>query len=365
MNPFSPSSGGFVAASPQWLEKVQRSVVLAVRRPGQYLFGVSALVAGVISSLEVADPARAALDAVPVLTQSDWLAFVVITGIVAAAIKSVSLGLRMIVGREPFEAFASLIDRSGIAPDLTRTFERRIAGGSPVSETTPMDYRSRRITARELDLICQINREIFGLTAFSVPLDVIKRRNGSSFDANPLVYRIVEAKVGNGYVPVGMSSILPLNQVGEAEYCRTGGLPDSEVRGVHIAGRDEWSDAVVLFSMGLLRSARGRLRGNTAVLPLVFLDHLADIVTTMRTAHPDKHTLHLYAQTEHVRGGIGRMLRRLGFTDSGIVTGDGYPLWEHTYDLRTAAPGDWSAADFPSLASARAQEPAAQPPTDP
>lgn len=349
-----------MAAPPQWLEKVQCAFVLAVRRPGKYLFGVSALTAGIISSLEVAEPARDALDAIPVITQSDWLGYIVITGIIAGTIKVGSLGLRMVVGREPFEILAALIDGSGIAPDLTRNFERRIAGGPQLSEPEPMDYRSRRITARELDLLCQLNREVFGLTAFSTPLDVIKRRNRSSFEANPLVYRIVEAKVGGEYIPVGMSSILPLNQVGEAEYCRTGGLSDSEVRGVHIARVDEWSDAVVLFSMGLIRSVRGRLSGNSAVLPQVFLDHLIDIVTTMHAAHPEKRTLRLYAQTEHVKGGIGRMLRRLGFADTGIVTGDGYPLWELTYNLQSAsALGDLTASDIRRNASARTDDPAA------
>ncbi|WP_328388298.1 hypothetical protein [Nocardia sp. NBC_00416] len=345
-----------MATTSRWIENSQRTFILAVRRPGKYLFGASALIAGIASSLEVAEPARTALEAVPVVTQSDWLAYILVTGIVAGTIKVASLGLRMAVGREPFEVLAALIDRSGIAPDLTRDFERRIAGGLPVSE--PMDYRSRPITARELDLLCQLNREVFGLTAFSTPLDVIKRRNRSSFEANPLVYRIVEARVGDQYLPVGMSSILPLNRLGEAEYCRTGGLPDSEVRGVHIAAADEWSDAVVLFSMGLIRSARGRLRGNSAVLPLVFLDHLVDIVSTMRAAHPERRTLRLYAQTEHVKGGIGRMLRRLDFADTGIVTGDGYPLWECTYDLHSA-PGGSLAAEVGRMASARDDGPAA------
>ncbi|NUS45100.1 MAG: hypothetical protein HOQ24_15605 [Mycobacteriaceae bacterium] len=346
----------------QWWEQARRTFILAIRKPGKYLFGVSALTAGIVSSLEIAEPARDALDAIPLLTESDWLAYIVTTGVVAVVIKSGSVALRAVVGREPFEVLAAMIDKSGVAPDLTRHFDQLVAGDPELSKPEALDYRSRRVTARELDLLCQLNREVFGLTAFSAPLDVIKRRNRRSFEANPLAYRIIEAKVrGDDFVPVGMSCILPLNQVGEAEYCRTGGLSDAEVSGVHVAGPGEWSDAVVLFSMGLIRTVRGRLRDGSSVLPHVFLEHLVDILTAMRVANPDKSTVRLYAQTEHVKGGIGRMLRRLGFIDTGIVTGDGYPLWELTYDLQSAAAEPLAAesidAEIRKTASARSRDP--------
>jgi hypothetical protein len=36
----------------------------------------------------------------------------------------------------------------------------------------------------------------------------------------------------------------------------------------------------------------------------------------------------VYAQTEKPRGGIGKLLSRLGFEETAMKTGDGYALWE-------------------------------------
>jgi len=116
--------------------------------------------------------------------------------------------------------------------------------------------------------------------------------------------------------------------MGQSQYVRNQGMPDAELAGMHIAKRGKWSDAIILFSMGLTRSSRGRLAGGQAVLSQVFLEHLIIIVNEIAPDSEGSRSTHAYAQTERESGGIGRLLRRLGFEDTELRTGDGFSLWK-------------------------------------
>ena len=307
------------------LDRADRVVIVALRRPGHYIVTISTVAAGVFSSVDASEPVRRAIDSIPYLTQSDWLTFVLMTAVFAIVLRTASFVLGKVFGREPMDVMAGLIDTAGMAPSLTEHYKRRMAGDTG-STSQPLDYRIRHVSARDLDTLCQINREVFGRSGFSTPLDVIKQRNRGVFEANPLAFVLIEAKLPDGYEPVGLSTVLPLNRLGESLYCRNGGLRDAEVRGVHIAGPGEWSDAVVLFAIGVIRGFRGRLRDSPQVVAQVFIDHLTDVLNAIREQHPDRPSVQVYAQTERSASGIGRLLASLGFVDSGIVTGDGYPL---------------------------------------
>ncbi|MEV2210577.1 hypothetical protein AB0H86_03545 [Streptomyces sp. NPDC050997] len=198
----------------------------------------------------------------------------------------------------------------------------------------PLRCRYRRIELHELELFNQLNREVFKHTAFTLPLHVIRRRNNELFSADPMMFGIVEASKDGHYTPVGMSHIIPLNDLGASLYVRNGGLKDSEISARYAAKQGEWSDSLVLFSMGILKSSRDLLKDRHLLLPAVFADHLVDLISEMCSLHPDRSHVRVYAQTEKPNGGIGRLLARLGFEETSIIGGDGYPLWE----LRLALP---------------------------
>ncbi|WP_342802245.1 hypothetical protein [Nocardia sp. No.11] len=319
-----PTYHGARVAFRHWRERAARAVILAARKPNHYILTVSTATAGVFSSLELADPVKRGIDALPVVTNSDWLGFVLFTVVIAAGLRGLSLVVGRLAGREPIDVLAGIIDESGLLPDLTSHYGRRMTGDSDA--TPQLDYRVRHLDDRDLDTLCQINREAFARSGFATPLDLIRQRNLSVHQVNPLAYSLIEASVDGTFVPVGFSCILPLNRLGEAAYCRTGGLTDAQLRGLHLSRPGEWSNAVVLFSVGLLRGFRGRLGASPLTISQIYIDHLAEVLLDIHTADPARPTTRVYAQTEHTGTGVARLLAAFGFADTGVVTGDGYPL---------------------------------------
>ncbi|WP_280395649.1 hypothetical protein [Nocardia brasiliensis] len=210
----------------------------------------------------------------------------------------------------------------------------------------------------ELDLLCEMNHELFLRTTFSASLSDIRERNLDLFEVNALSFAFVDAWIVDGFVPVGMSSILPLNSCGESNYLGFGRLKDIEVRGRHIAAPGEWSDAVLIFIVGFLQPARGNLRGGpmAAIFNTVF-DHGAHLVGPMRQRHPDRKQVRLLAQTNRANSGMSMLFQR-GGVGTGITTGDGYPLQQLVLDLPERIPRRDGAASasftlFDEIANAR------------
>lgn len=205
-------------------------------------------------------------------------------------------------------------------------------------EQSDLEYRTRLTDAEDMEILCRINHDLFAQSVFSSSISSVCARNLSVFEANPLTFAVVEARIGDDFVPVGMSSVLPLNSYGESVYCRSGGLKDIELRGCHIAAPDEWSDAVVVFIVGLLPTVRGRLRDRplTAIANVVF-DHCSTVAAAMRQRHPEQSHLRLLAQTDRSNGGMSRLFRR-GGTHTDITTGDGWPLYELVVQLPAEIP---------------------------
>ncbi|MGW5437341.1 hypothetical protein [Nocardia asteroides] len=119
----------------------------------------------------------------------------------------------------------------------------------------------------------------------------------------------------------------------------------------HPAARSQCapSDAVVLFSVGLLRGFRGRLGASPLTISQIFIDHLAEVLLDVHAADPARPTTRIYAQTEHTGTGVARLLNAFGFADTGVVTGDGYPLQMLEIPLGTIDP-----ASVPSAPALRA-----------
>jgi hypothetical protein len=205
-------------------------------------------------------------------------------------------------------------------------------------EQSNLEYRTRLANAEDMEILCEVNYNLFAQGVFSASISSVRARNLSVFDANPLTFANVEARIGDTFVTVGMSSVLPLNSYGRSVYCRSGGLKDIELRGCHIAAPDEWSDAFVVFIIGFLPTARGRLRDRpfTAISNVVF-DHCSTVVAAMRQRHPEQSHVRLLAQTDRSNGGMGRVFRR-GGTYTGMTTGDGWPLYELVVRLPAEIP---------------------------
>lgn len=309
-----------------WLEYI---FILAVRRPGNYLTSLAAILSGIFNSLTISQPIKQAIDDIPYVVGSDWVYFILFTVVLGTILYIVAPAIRLFIGVQPFELLASYADSSEVVPNLDHYVENRLQRRLLSNTSSPLlDYRFRTIERGDLEIFNQINREVFRLTAFALPLHVIKKRNIGLFKANSSIYALIEAVKDDEYVPVGMSSILPLNDIGASLYIRNGGLRDDEIQPRHIASKDEWSNGIILFAMGILPSSRSLLKNKRALFIDVFGDHLISLLQDMRLKNPEKTTTSLYAQVEKPRGGIGRLLSQLGFEETTITTGDGCKLWE-------------------------------------
>jgi hypothetical protein len=308
----------------------ERGVVVALHRPQHYIVALSVLVAGLFSSLPISGPVKAAIDRTGYLVDSDWLRLTAFTLIIWVA---VNLGCKLLskfFGLQPFEAIADAVSRTALIPDLDGAIERSLKR-SGKSKEQPLAYQVRLVGPNEIELFDQLNREIFAFTTFAIPLRDIRQRNNSIYKVNPATSALVWA-VGDGReAPVGISHILPLNELGGAMYVRNKGLSDSEITARDVAKRGEWSDTIILFSMGLTKSGRGRLR--PTILSDVFIAHLLMLLVEIRAKNPSLPLTHIYAQTEKPSSGIGLLLQRYGFEQTSIVTGDGYTLWQADADL--------------------------------
>jgi hypothetical protein len=320
--------------------KIERAAIVAVRHPAQYMISLSAFAAGIFTSLDESDRVKVTIDDLPYIQGSDWLFFTFFTLAFAVVLRLGSWAIGSVWGVQPFEAIASYADSARLWPDLAGYVDRRLTEAQVIEESETgklpsgkLPYRVRLIKESELIQFSQLNREIFAYTAFSLPLHAVSRRNTNLFRANPHMFAFVEAELPSGYVTVGISHVVPLNSIGSALYLRNNGLRDAEISERHIAPLGVWADVIVLFSMGLVRPARGRLEDKHLALPYVYADHLVQIIKTMRGTQGDRTHITVCAQTERPAAGIGRMLSHLGFVETGMISGDGFPLWEMNMPL--------------------------------
>lgn len=312
--------------------KIERLIVVAIRSPKQYVVGLSALAAGVFSSVEASEPVKQWIDGFPFIVGSDWLYAVIFTVIIGVVVTAFSKLLSSVWGVQPFEAVAEFVADSSPLPGIDGYVARRLREvANPSNRALP--YRVELVSEGDLELFNQLNREIFAFTAFALPLRVIRKRNKAIFRTNPSTAAIIYAVGEEMSVPVGISHVIPMNDLGASLYIRDGGLADREITGRHVARQGEWSNAVVLFSMGLTRAGRGRMGHN--ILADAFLDHLLIMLTEIRARNPDRRSASVYAQTERPTGAIGRLLTRLDFKQTDIETGDGVRLWEVEVQIPT------------------------------
>ena len=129
-----------------------------------------------------------------------------------------------------------------------------------LSKHSSLDYRTRPIQSDEFDRLCRINHDLFSGSSLGTSLHDIEERNHSILEKNSLSFSLVEAKTHDGYFAVGMSSMLPLNQLGESVYCRTGRSQGYRTpRSTHSrAGRTVGRASI--FIVGSLNEFRGCLR---------------------------------------------------------------------------------------------------------
>lgn len=311
---------------------IERFVIIAIRHPQQYFVTLSAIVSGVFASLEVSAPIKQAIDDLPLLVGNNWLYYTLFLVLFWCIFNFLSWLLGLFFGLHPFEFIASYVDSLKIAPSLNDYVKKRLKNSSN-PDSTSVDYRVRIIDKNELSEFNQLNRELFAFTAFSLPLQKIRKRNNRLFEANSLMFAMVDANIDGRFIPVGISHIIPLSDLGKALYVTNKGIKDSEIKPEHIAAEDEWSNAILMFSMGILPPFRNVLKDKYLTLPYVFAEHLIQLVSEMKKHYPQMNTTWIYSQTEKAHGGIGKMLMALGFENTDITTGDGFILWELKLDL--------------------------------
>ncbi|WP_433574641.1 hypothetical protein [Nocardia brasiliensis] len=84
----------------------------------------------------------------------------------------------------------------------------------------------------------------------------------------------------------------------------------------------------MIHSIGFIRPFRGRLRDRPLVaVANAILDHGLQIVEDAREHGTVRQRLRLLAQTDRSNGGMNRIFE-YGGSNTGIITGDGYPLYE-------------------------------------
>ena len=312
--------------------RVERIVITTVRRPGQYILTVSAIAAAFLSALDVMTPLKEDLADLPLVGDSEPVFYCVVVVVVAIVLKGLSRALSTVVGIHPFEWLAEYVGDQVRLPKLTGSINRQLETKSPDADV-PLAYQVRPVGAGELEAFNQLNRDLFRFTSFSLPLRTIRRRNSSMYKVNPATIAFVEAFLADRYAPVGISHIVPLNEVGAALYVRDDGLRDGELTGNHMARRGQWSDAIVLFSMGLAKAARPRLVGDGNIVLGVYAQHLGLVLGEMVDANPGKTETYLYSQTERADGDIVRLLSELHFVDTEMTSGDGFRLWQARISL--------------------------------
>jgi hypothetical protein len=74
------SGKGEPSSDRRW--RLERIVVVAMRNPRQYIFVVSAAVAGLLSTLEAYQDVEDALTDLPFIVSSDWLNYIIVAGVI-------------------------------------------------------------------------------------------------------------------------------------------------------------------------------------------------------------------------------------------------------------------------------------------
>ena len=303
-------------------------LIIALRNPKYYHITLSGIFAGIFSSLKISEPIKKMFDTIPYLVGSDWIYSTTFAAIFWILLYLISWLSSSFFGVQPFEFIANNIESLKGSPDFTSYIESRLKSNSTYSVSG--DYRVRIVqNDNDLSKFNQINRELFSFTAFALPIQVIKNRNKTLFQANKLTAALVEAQINQSdYIPIGISHIIPLNDLGKALYVKNDGLKDGEIRAEHIANSEEWSNAILLFSMGILPPYRKMVRDKSLTLVFVFLEHLIKVIAEMQISNPKEPYTYIYVQTEKPNKGIGKIISRVGFQKLDILSGDGYPLWE-------------------------------------
>ncbi len=314
--------------------KFEHFLILAIKKPNNYIIPLSAIFSGIFVSLEISEPIKNQIDKIPFISESEWLYSVIFALLFYILLNLISLIFSTVIGLQPFELIAKYVDLRRIPMTLTNYIERRIS--KLPEEVYPLDYRVRLIEKKDLHEYNLLNREIFHFTAFTLTLKDIERRNSELFKVNESAFAFIEINIHGLFLPIGISTILPLNSIGKSLYLQNKGLKDSEITPELIARSGEQSDAIILFSMGILPSFSNKLREKSLTIAYVFTDHLVKILSEMTKSLEHQHNLdevYLYAQTEKPNGGLGRLLKRIGFIRLDTISGDGFPLWNYRLEI--------------------------------
>lgn len=198
---------------------------------------------------------------------------------------------------------------------------------SKASDNSEISYVLEFVKKEEIEKFSYLNKELFRLTAFTLPLKKILKRNKGIYEKNYLTSAFICLIDENKTSIIGFSHVLPLNDIGKREYLANNGLNDGQVSSRNIAGENEWTDTIVLFSLG---KSKQPTRTGFPLLVRTFEAHLMKIIEhlDMLKKEPKYNTYRIYVQVDPEEPALGRLLVRYGFEELEINSGNGFHFWE-------------------------------------
>ena len=235
---------------------------------------------------------------------------------------------------------------SKINPDFIPTFERKLSDIPDDILQKKSDamkyYNLIPVTDETLEVFCKANRELFSSTSFQLSLEKIRERNNSLFRKNCDTSMLIESYHDGKSVIVGMSHILPLNDIGKHAYLSSSEkLKDEQIRGEHIAAHGEKSDTLILFSMGVFRSMYRDILNQPEysisgreLATFIFIEHIRLILKGISHKNTNLGKVDILLQADKKSDKrFFKNIARIGFENTGNISGDGYPFWSKTIEF--------------------------------
>lgn len=303
--------------------RIRRQLTLAIRQPRYYALLVAGVAAAVLPSFNFMDPVRLHVEKAPVFGEPSVLYYIGVFLVAWLVLYLVGFGFRILVRPHPLNNLAEMLGKTEFLPSIDDQIRSELLEPGARQPLEDERYSLVSVQSETLELFSQLNYEAFRRTAFGMRLSEIRKRNRDIHRKFPESMQLVVLDAGGLHIPIGISYVIPLSYLGQMEYAIQGKVADSDLKPRHVARSLDEAQALLLFAMGLAPVFRSYVPMGRALLPPVFLRHIALLLQGTSREHGG---MLLYAQTEAQSGGIGRFLKRIGFEDTGTVTGDGEPL---------------------------------------
>ena len=180
-------------------------------------------------------------------------------------------------------------------------------------------------TTGDLDVLANLNFEAFHGSAYEVSLERIKTRNAEFISQNDKCFMLMIDPI-DGKDIIGYSCLLPLTKDG-AEIYLDGSISDAKMPGSFVAKPGDNPAAILIFAINLRNEYSLAKYGASRKYSLYFWSCIRLHIELFNQDFGGANTFPpVYAQT--AEKSLEKRLKRIGFTNTKIKTGDGYYIWE-------------------------------------